>query len=576
MRTSSQKASVFLRVLFLTGLLWGMRMPLCQESWAVSPTGSAPVGTGQGAVTLPNDEDSFRSYIDKMRDPTDNLHINAWVNFGLLTKLHGPRQFSFMSQRNEFSLQVAYTLNDHVKLYTWLRPFWDSIYEWKGGSLTGRNGQTNRRPWANNFSFSNLWNNDPLVREAYVDLRFGDFWARLGRQIVAWGKSDGVYLLDNIHPFNYRESILLIEEEVKVPLWMANFNYRFGTVGTVQVLWIPQPEFAYYYGFNPRAGNAQKSPNCKADFEFNVTCLTNKTLAAFDQIFKENGIVGANGQVGYPYPNLHKPPGTLGSSQAMVRFDSEYRGMTYSLAYEYKFNAFLQDMNDLGQHHGAIGIGTAIQAIGNVRKAKRLQIVGAAADYQWSHLPLFGEKVVTRMETAVFIDDVFFRPNFDTVLKNRYQILLGIDKFLLDPSWLNYPRLGLGPGTGVSWFFSMQVFQDWILNPERWNNAYITSGTNNFDFNLGRVTNGLRGAFQTFVTASLSKDMLADQSLNVATFTLIDTGFGDVFWNNQFIYRWNDYVNLIVGFNVFWGALSHPIDSGRATDYMYTRIQIGL
>src|SRR6266581_4881281 len=562
------RSSSCLRVLFLTGLLSCAGMLSRQLSYAAPPIGGMPM-LFMGPVG-----ESWRESLNKLRDPTENLHINAWFVSGMNVKLHRPRTGSIMSQRNEFSLQMAYTLNKNVKLYTWLRPFWDSIYEWEGGSLTGRNGRTNRAHWGNNFDLGNNRRNDPLIREAYADLRYGDFWARLGRQIVSWGKSDGVYLLDNIHPFNFRETVLLIEEEVKIPQWMVNLNYRFGTVGTVQLLWIPQPEFADYPGRDPRAANGK--PNCKHDFVFNSVCLTNQLLAEFDQIFKESGIVGANGQVGFPYPNLHKPSGTLGNSEVMVRFDSEYRGVTYSLAYEYKYSWFLQDLNDAGKHHGVFGPGTAILANGDVRKAKRLPIVGAAADYQWAWLPLFGDKVVTRMETAVFIDDIFFRPNFDTLHKKHYQVLLGIDKFLLDPSWLDFPRLGLGPGAGVSWFFSMQVFQDWILNPERWNNAYITGGSNNFDFNKGRVTNGLRGAFTTNVTVSLSKDILPDQSLSVATFALIDTGFGDVFWNNQALYRWNDYIVLTLGCNKFWGALSHPLGSNRLVDYLYAKIQIGL
>jgi hypothetical protein len=563
-------------VLFLTVLLSCAELLYQPLSWAGPPLSIGGMPMGMPMLFMGPEGGSMRETLDKMRDPTENLHINAWVTSGMNVKMHRPRMGSIMSQRNELSLQVAYTLSENVKLYTWLRPFWDSIYEWKGGSLTGRNGQTNRKHWGNNFDLSNNRRNDPLIREAYVDLRYGDFWARLGRQIVSWGKSDGVYLLDNIHPFNFRETVLLIEEEVKIPQWMINLNYRFGTVGTVQVLWIPQPEFADYPGRDPRAGNTQKSPNCKHDFVFNSVCLTNQLLATFDQFFKDNGIIGANGQPGFPYPNLHKPPGTLGSGEAMVRFDSEYRGLTYSLAYEYKYSWFLQDLSDAGKHHGVFGIGTAILGIGNVRKAKRIHIIGAAADYQWAWLPLFGEKVVTRMETAVFVDDIFFRPNFDTLHKNHYQILLGFDKFLLDPSWLNFPKLGLGPGAGVSWFFSMQVFQDWILNPERWNNAYVTGGSNNFSFETGRITNGLRGAFTTNVTVFLGKDILPDQSLSVATFTLIDTGFGDVFWNNQAVYRWSDYLVFTLGYNKFWGALTHPLGSNRLVDYIYAKVTLGL
>lgn len=49
-----------------------------------------------------------------------------------------------------------------------------------------------------------------LVREAYADWRFGDCGARLGRQIIAWGRADGINPLDRISPRDYT---LLVPEE---------------------------------------------------------------------------------------------------------------------------------------------------------------------------------------------------------------------------------------------------------------------------------------------------------------------------------------------------------------------------
>lgn len=562
------RSSSFLRVLFLTVLLWGVGLPGQQWSWAVPPEG------GRSMVSLGSGESSWRESLDKMRDPIENLHLNAWLFSEMLIKMHRPRTGSIMSQRNEFNLQVTYSLTENVKLYTWLRPFWDSIYDWKGGSLTERNGRTLRDKWGDNFDLDNTTRHDPLIREAYVDLTYGDFGARLGRQIVAWGKSDGVFLLDNISPFNYREPLRFQEQEIKIPQWMINLNYRFGTVGIVQFLWLPDPQFADYPGRDPLTPDGR--PNCQHDFEFNIVCLTNKTFVAFDQIFKDNGIVGAHGQVGFPFPVMKKPPHTLADSAYMVRFDSEYRGLTYSLVYEYKYNWFLQDLPDLGRGEGAIGRGKAALAIGNVRKAQRIHIIGAAMDYQFAWLPIFGERTVMRAETGVIVNDIFFTPNFDAVQKERYQILIGFDKFLIDPPWLNFPQLGLGPGSGASWFFSLQVFQDWVLDPDRWNNAYITGGANNFSFEKFRATNGLRGATQTFVTLFLGKDMLADQSLNVEQFLLIDPGFGDVWEHIQLKYMLNDWTTLALGYNKTWGALSNPFGSNRAVDYMWTSVTFGL
>ncbi|MES2319405.1 MAG: hypothetical protein V4631_18145 [Pseudomonadota bacterium] len=48
------------------------------------------------------------------------------------------------------------------------------------------------------------------VREAYADRRFGDCSARLGRQIISWGRADGINPTDRISPRDYT---LLAPEE---------------------------------------------------------------------------------------------------------------------------------------------------------------------------------------------------------------------------------------------------------------------------------------------------------------------------------------------------------------------------
>ncbi len=49
-----------------------------------------------------------------------------------------------------------------------------------------------------------------LVREAYADWRFGDCSARIGRQVVSWGRADGINPTDRISPRDYT---LLVPEE---------------------------------------------------------------------------------------------------------------------------------------------------------------------------------------------------------------------------------------------------------------------------------------------------------------------------------------------------------------------------
>jgi len=135
------------------------------------------------------DMQAMRDYATFLRDPNESLHINTWVfsevlirtterpqpNFVGYNQPGAPRQFakssgffSAMNQRNEYNLQVTYKLTDNISFYTWLRPFYDSIFDLKGGSSTGRHSRLLRNRWGNNFDLGNDARSDPecLIDEA--------------------------------------------------------------------------------------------------------------------------------------------------------------------------------------------------------------------------------------------------------------------------------------------------------------------------------------------------------------------------------------------------------------------------
>jgi hypothetical protein len=508
------------------------------------------------------DMQAMRDYATYLRDPNESLHINTWLFSEVLVKTKGPRNGSIMSQRNEYNLQVTYKLNEYITMYTWLRPFYDSIFDLKGGSSTGRNGRLLRNRWGNNFDLGNDSRSDPIVREAYVDITYGKFFARLGRQLVAWGKSDGVYLLDQVSPFNFRQPFKFEEQDYRVPQWMINLNYYFGTTGKVQFLWLPDPQFAEFPGNAPSEG-------CTHDWTGAATCLTNTLLKEFDQIFKNDlGI-----PEGYPFIRK-KPANTLENSAIGLRFDGEYGGITYSLAWLYKYPWFLTDFPGVDGHH-CKGKGCAALGTSNIRTAERIHIIGGAFDYQFGNF-LGVENVVLRNESALYLDDMFYLPTTDVVQKNHFQTMWGLDKFAVDPQWLQTPTLAwLGFGA-APWFISFQLWQDWIIDPDRWSNAYIDGGANNFSFDTFRVTNGLRNALKMYMTSYISKDLLPDQTLHFEQFFLGQTHFTDFWEHVQLKYDWNEFTNIILGYNAFFGRPDGSIGSNKSLNYVYFSIKIGI
>lgn len=86
---------------------------------------------------------------------------------------------------------------------------------------------------------------DPIWN-AYVDVGRGRLWARVGRQDLSWGETDGFRLLDMIEPLDNRFGFPLVEDldDRRIPLWMVRPSLRLDTMGALSNLtldgyWVP-------------------------------------------------------------------------------------------------------------------------------------------------------------------------------------------------------------------------------------------------------------------------------------------------------------------------------------------------
>ena len=66
------------------------------------------------------------------------------------------------------------------------------------------------------------------LRDAALRVGWGKTDITLGRQLVTWGRADGVRVLDLINPLDLREFIIEDHADSKVPLWMAEAKRYFG------------------------------------------------------------------------------------------------------------------------------------------------------------------------------------------------------------------------------------------------------------------------------------------------------------------------------------------------------------
>ena len=146
---------------------------------------------------------------------------------------------------------ISYTLNARFE--------YDGVWDWGGSTAQrlrdgGRNHaakyfgtRQQRYPgefvrWSN-FGYASsqrrirnaVWNG--RLYEAYIDLRKGPLFVRIGRQNLSWGETDVFRLLDQINPLdNNFGGFLTSLDERRIPLNMIRAQWHFGPVGPLDDL----------------------------------------------------------------------------------------------------------------------------------------------------------------------------------------------------------------------------------------------------------------------------------------------------------------------------------------------------
>lgn len=80
------------------------------------------------------------------------------------------------------------------------------------------------------------------VREFYFDIASESWDARLGKQYIVWGVLEGVRIVDEMNPIDFRELILPDLLDYRISLWSAKLDY-YTRHGDIQLVWIPDLKF---------------------------------------------------------------------------------------------------------------------------------------------------------------------------------------------------------------------------------------------------------------------------------------------------------------------------------------------
>ena len=153
------------------------------------------------------------------------LYVSGYFNQGVQFGISGDKwdtQSGFQQGLTQFLLETKYVPSDHTTFFVSGNLNVDWAYE-----INKDNTEWQRKRFDESRS-TMMWLNDfeTMLKEAHVTYSTGDFVFRFGKQIVVWGETDGVRLMDQINPVDSRRGISDVKFETTIiPIWLVKAEY---------------------------------------------------------------------------------------------------------------------------------------------------------------------------------------------------------------------------------------------------------------------------------------------------------------------------------------------------------------
>ena len=157
-------------------------------------------------------------------------------------RYHEPRTISKI--RNTLYLSTQYSANDYIDIFFAGWYYYDLVYDWFNyDTVTARSERDSAEPLVfverlDEEKDSNVAD----IRELYADVFLEGMDLRIGKQYIIWGVLEGVRVVDEINPMDFRELILPDLLDYRIPLWSLKLDY-FGEDTDYEFVWIPDLRF---------------------------------------------------------------------------------------------------------------------------------------------------------------------------------------------------------------------------------------------------------------------------------------------------------------------------------------------
>ena len=176
----------------------------------------------------------------------DPVTVSGYVKQGAAYGVGDGNQFDnkegFQSFLTQALLELQYQPRSDLKFFLsgkgnvdWAYPVFSDNSQWRDKQF---NDSRNR------LFVLNDWQD--VLNEAHVTYAKGDVFLRVGKQIVAWGQTDGFRLMDQINPLDQRRGLGDVSfENSIIPVWLVRAEYQQPVVSS----WLQ--ELSYQFIFNP-------------------------------------------------------------------------------------------------------------------------------------------------------------------------------------------------------------------------------------------------------------------------------------------------------------------------------------
>ncbi|HFE37043.1 MAG TPA: hypothetical protein ENK06_01320, partial [Gammaproteobacteria bacterium] len=189
-------------------------------------------------IAIPDDLDAL---LEAESVPSKHI-IDGYLKHETAYRFDEPR--SFTKIRNTVSINWRYILGPGIKLYTSGWAYYDLVYDlFDYDTIAARNVRNKKEPLVFIDQLKKEKDDRAVeLREMYLDMYFDNLDIRVGKQRVIWGVLEGIRIVDEINPMDFKELITPELLDYRVPLWTLKVDYYFKETN-YELLWIPELKF---------------------------------------------------------------------------------------------------------------------------------------------------------------------------------------------------------------------------------------------------------------------------------------------------------------------------------------------